>query len=309
MPKSQYFSRTANNAIVRGGAAPHNKIKEDNMETIVKPEAPETTTIGATTAESIEPDPTTAEATDGTEPTAMEDTQETATDVNITDESGAADTALHDASQTTMEYVSNICNSLDSNEELSAFRAENPDTYNMLKKMLGIAVGSMLSATGIDADAEDINGDTVATAVETGDGSINADGINDEGGTNMTEQPSPKTPAEAPAGAQPAQQQAEAAEPQQSSTPAPATEAAAPAEAAAVTAAAPETQRIDRYAVPPRNVGNSSKPIGSDETFTSSEIHNFYKDVVKGRYRGREKDADAMESRIFNAVKEGRVTA
>ncbi|MEO5360585.1 MAG: hypothetical protein H7843_09065 [Nitrospirota bacterium] len=47
----------------------------------------------------------------------------------------------------------------------------------------------------------------------------------------------------------------------------------------------------------------------SDDTFTASDIHNFYKDIVKGYYKGREEEANALEARIFRAVKEGRVKA
>jgi hypothetical protein len=266
------------------------------METIVKLEAPGTNDLPA--ALSNEPNQAVAVTREGDGPT----TPEGSITVSVTGEDNtgsdnSTSEGLHE------QCLSDIISSIDANEGLSTFRAETPDTYDMVKKMLAIAVEGLMMAAGMNGDAGDMDNETegsnggtevvVDVAGDTGD----AGDINDEGGNNMTGQGTSQ--------AAPAQTQTE----NPAAAVKPAAAAAATTAQEPVKAALPEVQNMGRYAVPPRNVGNSAKPAGSDETFTASEIHNFYKDVVKGRYRGKEKEADAFEARIFQAVKEGRVTA
>ncbi|MBF0486737.1 MAG: hypothetical protein HQK98_01120 [Nitrospirae bacterium] len=226
------------------------------METIVKLEAPET---DLPTADSILPEQGVTENHEGDALTEQQD-------------EGISDT------DTASEYLSNIYKTMDEDEELSAFRVENPGIYNAVRKMLAIAVTEL---TNEDDDTDDIDANTPEVIV----------------GEAIEAQTSP----EAPTDMNPVVET-------QGNTMIPVVKVRPDEKVAAVTAA-PEAQKIDRYAVPPRAVSNSAKPVSSDDAFTASEIHNFYKDVVRGRYKGREKEADALESRIFRAVKEGRVTA
>ncbi|MBF0568368.1 MAG: hypothetical protein HQK95_05815 [Nitrospirae bacterium] len=180
---------------------------------------------------------------------------------------------------TPSEYLSNIYQAMDEDGDISALRVENPNIYNAVRKMLTIAVTELTSEDGDDTDDDNANTPEVIVG-------------------EAIEAPAPP---EAPTDINPTVET-------QGNTMTPVVKLR-PDEKVSVAAAPPEAQKIDRYAVPPRAVSNSAKPVGSDDAFTASEIHNFYKDVVRGRYKGREKEADALESRIFRAVKEGRVTA
>lgn len=189
-------------------------------------------------------------------------------------------------------YLDNMYKLMDKDEEISVFSVGNPNIYNVVKKMLTIAVTELLN--------EDDDDDTEDNGNDTGDTGGNPEVIIPElvvaeaGDTQASPEALKVRPAaETETGTMPP-----VVKPRPHET-----------VAAAANTAPPETQKIDRYAVPPRAVGNAAKPAGSDDAFTASEIHNFYKDVVRGRYKGREKEADALEARIFRAVKEGRVTA
>ncbi|MBF0555675.1 MAG: hypothetical protein HQK96_14185 [Nitrospirae bacterium] len=201
-------------------------------------------------------------------------------DVLTRQQEGSAAVSVIDT-DTPSEYLSNIYKSMDEDEHLSAFRVENPGIYNAVKKMLAITVTEL---TNEDGDDTKDNGGTPEVIVgEAGDA-----------------QASPQAPDDINP----------AVETQNGMlTPVVKVRPDEPVAEASKNTAPHETQKIDRYAVPPRAVSNSAKPLGSDDAFTASEIHNFYKDVVRGRYKGREKEADALEARIFRAVKEGRVTA
>ncbi|MBF0459312.1 MAG: hypothetical protein HQK99_15590 [Nitrospirae bacterium] len=235
------------------------------MKTTVKKEAPET---GLSAADSNLPNQTVTGTQDGD---ALTEQQEGISALGVID------------TDTASEYLRNIYKSMDEDKELSAFSVDNPNIYNVVKKMLTIAV-TELSNEDDDSDDSDDNAGVVVPEVIVAE----ADGT----------QASPETPEVLPA----AETQTGTMTPVVK--PRPFEQAAA-----AQNTAAPKEQKIDRYAVPPRAVSNSAKPTGSDDAFTASEIHNFYKDVVRGRYKGREKEADALEARIFRAVKEGRVTA
>ncbi|MCG6552571.1 MAG: hypothetical protein L7F77_09610 [Candidatus Magnetominusculus sp. LBB02] len=204
-----------------------------------------------------------------------EDSDETLSQQEDDQDAGVADTAA--------EYLGNITNALAADKEISAFSVENPTIYNAVKKMLEITVGELISTINDEIEDDDDNSDVVLPEVIVA---------------------TPPAPA-----LEPADETADAAKTDQvrGNDVAPAVKAVPVT--AAEPAAQPDMKNIDRYAVPPRTASNSAKPVGGDDTFTASEIHNFYKDVVRGRYKGREKEADALERRIFNAVKEGRVTA
>ncbi|KWT91832.1 hypothetical protein [Candidatus Magnetominusculus xianensis] len=175
------------------------------------------------------------------------------------------------------KYVCSICKSIDEDEELAAFRDENPNTYNAVKKMLSIVLSELETDNTTDNNKSP---EVIVPEIIVNE----EDDVNDKTGDT---QASTETQAE------------------------PGQTVGVPSVQVTPTAklTPPQVQNIDRYAVPPRTVSNAARPTGSDDTFTASEIHNFYKDVVRGRYKGREKEADALESRIFRAVKEGRVTA
>lgn len=185
---------------------------------------------------------------------------------------------------TATEYIDNINNALDAEEELSAFRVDNQGIYNAVKKMLAIAVTQL--ADEDDDDSTEDNPEVIVPAPEV---VVTTDGV-----ATVAAAPSPEAPANQAIeikGATVVKVRLDDTAPDQGN-PAPS-----------------DMPKIDRYAVPPRATANSAKPAGGDDTFTASEIHNFYKDVVRGRYKGREKEADALEARIFRAVKEGRVSA
>lgn len=62
-------------------------------------------------------------------------------------------------------------------------------------------------------------------------------------------------------------------------------------------------------AAPPKRGGGDpsvAAPAGK-RVFTMDEVNAFYKDLELGRYRGKEKDADALEKEILIANKEGRI--
>ncbi|WP_420266396.1 hypothetical protein [Candidatus Magnetominusculus dajiuhuensis] len=230
------------------------------METIVKLETPETDLL---VVNSNLPNQTVPADQDG--------------DVLAGQQEGSA-TVNVNGTDTPSEYLSDIYKAMDEDEDISAFRVENPNIYNAVRKMLTIAVTELTSEDGDDTEDNDDASEVIVD--DAGDAQAAPEAL-----TDIT--PAVET---------------------QGNTMTPVVKVR-PDEKVAVAAAPPEAQKIDRYAVPPRAVSNSAKPVGSDDAFTASEIHNFYKDVVRGRYKGREKEADALESRIFRAVKEGRVTA
>lgn len=58
----------------------------------------------------------------------------------------------------------------------------------------------------------------------------------------------------------------------------------------------------------PGRAKSGQPPTPPDQTFiTQAEITQFYADVTKGKYEGRDAEKTALEQQIFNAAKEGRV--
>ena len=63
-----------------------------------------------------------------------------------------------------------------------------------------------------------------------------------------------------------------------------------------------------KFEAPPKPVGGGNPPIPSDEGYvTSGEITKFYNDVAVGKYKNREVDRVAMESKINKALAEGKI--
>lgn len=65
---------------------------------------------------------------------------------------------------------------------------------------------------------------------------------------------------------------------------------------------------LEKQVAPGRSRG-TSKAAGSSEatTYTPAQIEQFYSDVRKGAYKGREKERDRIERDIFSAQQEGRI--
>jgi hypothetical protein len=65
---------------------------------------------------------------------------------------------------------------------------------------------------------------------------------------------------------------------------------------------------LENLAAPGRasTAGATSAPA-EKPIITSAQIAKFHNDVIRGAYRGREKEKDQMDSAIFEAIREGRV--
>ena len=54
---------------------------------------------------------------------------------------------------------------------------------------------------------------------------------------------------------------------------------------------------------------NGAKPSGQARTYTQEDIKNFYVDVRKGKFKGRDDERGRIERDIFAAQQEGRIVA
>jgi len=68
----------------------------------------------------------------------------------------------------------------------------------------------------------------------------------------------------------------------------------------------PRTQPQQRRYMPDSSATGQQRDA---KLFTSAEVDDFYADLTRGKYRGREKEAAAIEREIFAANREGRVIA
>jgi hypothetical protein len=64
---------------------------------------------------------------------------------------------------------------------------------------------------------------------------------------------------------------------------------------------------VDRQVSPKAGASTAPQAAPAKATFTEKEITAFYNDVSKGRFRGREAEAAAIEQSVNDAIAEGRV--
>jgi hypothetical protein len=64
---------------------------------------------------------------------------------------------------------------------------------------------------------------------------------------------------------------------------------------------------VDRQVSPKAGASTAPQAAPAKGTFTEKEITAFYNDVSKGRFRGREAEAAAIEQSVNDAIAEGRV--
>lgn len=71
---------------------------------------------------------------------------------------------------------------------------------------------------------------------------------------------------------------------------------------------AASANELEKQVAPGRGKSGSSKPQGTEgKTYNADDIKNFFTDVQKGRYRGKEAERDRIERDIFAAQREGRI--
>jgi len=70
---------------------------------------------------------------------------------------------------------------------------------------------------------------------------------------------------------------------------------------------AQQTSELERQIAPGKGRSGGAKLQGEAKTYTSSDIRNFFTDVQKGKYRGKEAERDRIERDIFTAQREGRI--
>jgi prefoldin subunit 5 len=74
-----------------------------------------------------------------------------------------------------------------------------------------------------------------------------------------------------------------------------------------VEVAPPVANKVDRQ-VSPRAGANAGAPTQqAAEMYTQRQITDFYNDIARGRFRGREQEANAIEQAVNKAIAEGRV--
>ena len=67
---------------------------------------------------------------------------------------------------------------------------------------------------------------------------------------------------------------------------------------------------LEAFAAPGRPMSAApARPADEPEIVSRAQIAKFYADKNAGKFRGREKEADAIERRIFKATEEGRITS
>lgn len=75
-----------------------------------------------------------------------------------------------------------------------------------------------------------------------------------------------------------------------------------------LTAQAPSPSVLETQVSPSASAGTPQpQPAPNKPVFTQKQITDFYNDVARGRYRGRENDVAQIEAQINDAIAEGRV--
>jgi hypothetical protein len=70
-----------------------------------------------------------------------------------------------------------------------------------------------------------------------------------------------------------------------------------------------QQSQLQKQVAPGRSRNNGAKPSGQARTYTQEDIKNFYVDVRKGKFKGRDDERGRIERDIFAAQQEGRIVA
>ena len=68
-----------------------------------------------------------------------------------------------------------------------------------------------------------------------------------------------------------------------------------------------EQSQLQKQVAPGRSRNNGVKASGQNRTYTPNDIQEFYSDVRKGKYKGRDDERGRIERDIFAAQQEGRI--
>lgn len=77
--------------------------------------------------------------------------------------------------------------------------------------------------------------------------------------------------------------------------------------APATSSAPPVRNAVDRQVSPKAGAANATPSVKAAAMFTQKQISDFYNDMAKGKFRGREAEAAAIEQSVNTAIAEGRV--
>ena len=72
-------------------------------------------------------------------------------------------------------------------------------------------------------------------------------------------------------------------------------------------AAAPVRNPVDRQVSPKAGASGQTQVVQPKSQFTQKQISDFYNDLARGKFRGRETEAAAIEQSVNRAIAEGRV--
>ena len=64
---------------------------------------------------------------------------------------------------------------------------------------------------------------------------------------------------------------------------------------------------VDRQVSPKAAAANASQTTNTKPMYSQKQITDFYNDLAKGKFRGREAEATAIEQSVNSAIAEGRV--
>jgi len=68
-----------------------------------------------------------------------------------------------------------------------------------------------------------------------------------------------------------------------------------------------QPSQLEKQVAPGRGRSGTSRAAGEPKTYSSDDIKQFFTDVQKGKYKGREDERDRIERDIFAAQREGRI--
>lgn len=70
-----------------------------------------------------------------------------------------------------------------------------------------------------------------------------------------------------------------------------------------------QQSQLQKQVAPGRSRNNGAKPSGQSRTYTQDDIKDFYTDIRKGKFKGRDQERGRIERDIFAAQQEGRIVA
>jgi hypothetical protein len=73
------------------------------------------------------------------------------------------------------------------------------------------------------------------------------------------------------------------------------------------TRTAQSTSELEKQVAPGKGRSGGNKTAGEPKTYTQADIRNFFTDVQRGKYKGKEAERDRIERDIFAAQREGRI--